>query len=374
MRLTIAMLLAVALAAAVPISRARAQGARDLKIYAVDVEGGGATLFVAPSGESLLIDTGNGDAAARRDADRILAAASDAAIKQIDHLVITHYHGDHVGGVAELALRIPIKHFIDHGASIEPQGTAARFVARYEELWRQAQHTVVKPGDTIPMAGLNIRVVSSAGQIIKTPLPGAGRPNPACANVKPTDPDPSENAQSVGLSIVYGQFRVAHLGDLTWNGELELMCPNNKFGTSDLFIVSHHAQQRPQAMSNSAGLVHGLRPRVAISSNGLRKGAQVAAMTVLFSSPGLEDLWQLHASQFSGQEYTVPGAFIANWADEPEASIPVAPADPLPQGQPVATHNGPAHYIKVSAQQDGTFTVTNTRNNFSKTYRPVSAR
>lgn len=374
MRLTTAMLLAVALTAAAAMARVGAQGARPLQIYAVDVEGGGATLYVAPSGESLLIDTGNGDAAAPRDVGRIMAAITDAGVRQIDHLVITHYHGDHVGGVAELASRIPIKHFIDHGTTVEPQGTAAKFVTQYDGLWRQARRTVARPGDTIPVAGLDVRVASSAGQIIKTALPGAGQPNPACANAKPIAPDPTENAQSVGLSIAYGAFRVAHLGDLTWNGELELMCPTNKFGTVDLFIVSHHAQQRPDAMSNSEALVHGLRPRVAISSNGLRKGAQVAAMKVLFSSPGLEDLWQLHFSQFSGQEYTAPGAFIANWSDQSEAAMPIAPIDVLPQGQPAPAHNGPAHYIKVTAQQDGTFTVTNTRNNFSKTYRPVSAR
>jgi beta-lactamase superfamily II metal-dependent hydrolase len=362
-------LLAVTTALVLATARPDAQTAGDLRIYTIDVEGGGATLYVPPSGESLLIDTGNGDAAARRDADRIMAAVSDAGLKQIDHLITTHYHGDHVGGVAELASRIPIKHFIDHGTNVEPQGTAAKFVAAYEQLWRNAQHTVAKPGDTIRIAGLDVRVVTSAGKVITSALPGAGQQNPFCAGASPITPDPTENAQSVGISLVFGRFRVAHLGDLTWNGELELMCPTNKFGTADLFIVSHHAQQRPSAMSNSAALVHGLRPRVAISSNGLRKGAQVAAMQVLFSSPGLDDLWQLHASEFSGQEYTVPGAFIANWADDNGAAMTIAPTDPLPQGGTVATHNGAAQYLRVVAQRDGTFSVTNTRNGFSKTYR-----
>src|SRR2546425_6376676 len=88
---------------------------KNLEIYVVDVEGGNATLFVSPSGESLLIDTGNaGPMAAVRDAERIMAAARDAGLTQIDHLIITHWHGDHYGGVAELASRLPIPHFIDH--------------------------------------------------------------------------------------------------------------------------------------------------------------------------------------------------------------------------------------------------------------------
>jgi competence protein ComEC len=374
MRKTIGTALVLACVAVLSAARPWAQGARELKIYSIDVEGGGATLYVAPAGESLLIDAGNGDAAAARDAGRILAAMSDAGVTQIDHLVISHYHGDHVGGVTELASRVPIRHFIDHGTNVEPQGTAAKFVATYEALWKKAAHTVVKPGDAISIPGLDVRVVASAGQIIKTPLPGAGQANPRCADASPIAPDTTENAQSVGVRIMYGRFRVAHLADLTWNGELELVCPTNRFGTADLFIVSHHAQQRPEGMSNSAALVHALHARAAISSNGLRKGAQVAAMKVLFSAPGLEDLWQQHASQFSGQEYTVPGAFIANVADDPQPAMPVGPIDPLPQGGTVAVHNGAAHFIKVTAQQDGTFTITNGRNGFSKTYAPAADR
>jgi beta-lactamase superfamily II metal-dependent hydrolase len=343
---------------------------QELQIYVIDVEGGGATLFVAPSGESLLIDTGNGGAAAPRDAGRIMQAINDAGLEALDHLIITHYHGDHIGGLAELASRIPIRHFIDHGANVQPEGSGASFLPRYQELYGQARHTVVRPGDSIPMTGLDIRVVGSAGRIIDSALPGAGAPNPYCANVEPIAPDLSENAQSVAISLDFGRFRVAHLGDLTWNGELELMCPNNKFGTADLFIVSHHAQQRPAAMSNSRPLVYGLQPRVAISSNGIRKGAQAAAMEILFASPGLEDIWQLHFSQFSGQEYTVPGLFIANRFDG-ETSVPIAPTaaqSPEPSAPPIPPHDGPAFYLKITARSDGQFTVSNTRNGFSKTY------
>jgi hypothetical protein len=81
----------------------------------------------------------------------------------------------------------------------------------------------------------------------------------------------------------------------------------------------------------------------------------------------------MHFSQLSGQEYTVPGMFIANTTDTPDASLPVAPYVAPPRGAPGATpapvHNGAAFWFKISAQQDGSFTVTNTRNSFSKTYK-----
>ena len=370
MREFVAALLAVLLGITGYLAPAQGQEGQGLDIYVIDVEGGGATLFVTPSGESLLIDTGNGGDAAVRDASRIMAAIDDAGLERLDHLVTTHYHGDHIGGLAELATRIPIAHFIDHGPNIQPDGSGARYMARYEELKREARSTVARPGDRIPISGLDIRVVASAGAVIDSPLPGAGQPNPHCSGFSPIDPDLSENGQSVAVSIGFGRFRVAQLGDLTWNGELALMCPDNKFGTADLFIISHHAQRRPAAMSNSEPLVFGLRSRVAISSNGIREGAQVEAMKVMFAAPGLEDLWQLHFSQFSGQEYTVPGAFIANRFDG-EESIPIAPTpaqSPDRSAPPIPLHNGPAFYLKVTAQQDGTFTVTNTRNGFSKTY------
>ena len=97
-----------------------AQTRTTLDIYLVDVEGGNATLFVAPSGESLLIDTGNGGAAAARDGDRIMAAVKDAGLQRIDHLITTHYHGDHFGAMENVAGRIPIGEFIDHGPNVQP--------------------------------------------------------------------------------------------------------------------------------------------------------------------------------------------------------------------------------------------------------------
>jgi competence protein ComEC len=359
----------VVLLGALPLAQAR----RTLDVYVVDVEGGNATLFVSPSGESLLIDTGNGGPAAARDADRIVAAAKDAGLSRIDHLITTHYHGDHIGAMGEVAKRIPIREFIDHGPNVQPAANVDAFLQTdYPAMYAKGTHTVAKPGDKVAVAGLDVRIVAAAGQVLQRALPGAGASNPYCAASTPQQPDPTENAQSVGSFITFGRFRVVHLGDLTWNKELDLMCPANRLGTADLFIVSHHGQP----VSNSPALVHALRPRAAIMNNGTRKGGQPDAMKVLFASPGLEDLWQLHFSLLSGQEYTVPGMFIANGTDEGQASMPVAampPPAPGPNVPPPPAHNGSSYWIKVSAQENGSFTVTNARNGFSKTYAPVTA-
>ena len=343
--------------------------AQTLDIYVIDVEGGNATLFVSPSHGSLLIDTGNAGAVASvRDAGRILDAMKDAGVQQIDHLIITHWHGDHFGGLAELAAKTSIKEFIDHGANVQPGELADNFLKNtYPGLYAKAKHTVAKPGDKILMAGLDVRVVASAGATIQTPLPGGGKANPYCANYKPGDNN-AEDPQSVGVHVAFGKFRTVHLGDLTKNKEFELMCPNNRIGTVDVLLGLHHGQ----SSSNSEVAVHALHPRVAIMNDGTRKGGEPDVMKTVHSSPGLEDLWQIHFSLLSGQEYSVPGMFIANPIDEQQAAMPIAPMTPPPPGPgapPAPVHNGNAYWIKVSARTDGSFTVTNSRNGFSKTYR-----
>jgi competence protein ComEC len=332
---------------------------KTLDIYIVDTEGGKASLFVAASGETVLIDSGNPGG---RDTDRIMAAISDAGVKQIDYLITTHYHIDHVGGMEALASKIPIKHYLDHGPTVEEHEQIAGFQQMYAGLYGKASHTVVKPGDKVPVAGLDWRIVTAGGHALKAALPGGGKPNPYCAEFKPrenlTDP---ENGQSVGSAITYGEFRAIDLGDLLWNNEFDLMCPNNPIGSVDLYLVSHHGTDP----SGSTALVHAIAPRVAIMQNGPRKGGTVQTYQTLRSALRIEDIWQLHWSYNGGIEYNPAGVFIAN-IDDPQTVANVLTSTPPSRG---GGHTGPAFLIKVSAQADGTFTVTNTRNNFSKNYR-----
>jgi beta-lactamase superfamily II metal-dependent hydrolase len=356
-----------------------AQSSKTLDIYIADTEGGKAALYVSPSGETLMIDSGNPGG---RDTDRIMAMLGDAGVKRIDYLVSTHYHSDHVGGMAELAKRVPIGHYVDHGPNVENRPQGKDFATAYAELQSKAKHTVVKPGDRVPVSGFEFRIVTAGGQALKKPLPGGGQPNPLCAQFQkkeePTTPD--ENAQSVGAVISFGQFRVLDLGDLLWNKEFELVCPNNQVGTVDVYMVTHHGLDR----SGPEVLVHGTRPRVAIMQNGTRKGGAVPAFQIMRSSPGLEDIWQLHWSYQGGIEHNSAGVFIAN-VDDPAVIANVLTAPPgqrggnapasagagqaaAAQGPVSQPGHSPAYYLKVSAREDGSFTVTNTRNKFSKTY------
>jgi beta-lactamase superfamily II metal-dependent hydrolase len=351
---------------------------KTLDIYYIDTEGGLAALYVSPTGESLLIDTGNPGS---RDNDRIMEVLATAGVRQLDHVLLTHYHRDHVGGLEELAKRIPIKHYIDHGPNSEPKEQIQGFQAMYSELTAKAEHTEVKPGDRIPFAGTSVIVVTAGGKTLKTPIagaPGVGRPNAACADFHSRDEsrvDP-DNHQSVGVVIAYGKFRTVNLGDFTYNREQELMCPNNPIGTVDLYMTSHHGIDQ----SGSPALVHGLHPRVAVMNNSARKGGAIPTMQTLFTSPGLEDVWQLHWAYAAGMELNAPSLFIANVEDAATiASVLQNPPPTFGQTAPAASstpaarpagggHTGPAFLIRVSAQADGSFTVTNTRNGFSKTY------
>jgi competence protein ComEC len=321
-------------------SAALVHAAKTLDIYFVDVEGGQATLIVTPGGKSMLVDTGwrgfNG-----RDADRIVTAAKAAHIKQIDYVVITHYHGDHVGGVPQLADRMKIGTFVDHGPNMEDSKVTKEDYADYEKRLAQAQHLVVKPGDTIPLPAINIQVLTANGEHIATPLPGAGQPNPYCDAAKPREVDTSENARSLGTLLTYGNFHFIDLGDLTWNKELELVCPKNLIGTVDVYLTTHHGMD----LSGPPAIVAALHPRVAIMNNGPHKGGSPEAWQAVKDSPGLEDLWQLHYAVDGGKEHNVPDTFIAN-VDEADLG----------------------YSIKLSASPDGSFTVRNNRNKFEKAY------
>ena len=330
------MLVAMFLAAAFPAAAA------NLDVYFIDVEGGQATLLVAPSGQSMLVDAGwpgnNG-----RDAGRIAAAAKLAGINQIDYLLVTHHHLDHVGGVPEVAAKIPVITFVDHGPNTETDAGARKLSAAYEKAREGRKHLAVKAGDRIPLEGVDVRIVESGGQGIVRPLEGAGAANAVCAGVKPQEADPSENAQSVGFLLTYGKFRIADFGDLTWNKELALVCPKNLLGAAEVYVVTHHGMD----ISNSPAIVQALHPKVAIMDNGAKKGGTPQAWATIKNSPGLEDLWQLHYSIAGGAGHNSPEELIAN-----------------PEGGP-----DQGNWIKLTARADGSFTVLNGRNKFQKTYR-----
>src|SRR5277367_281661 len=320
---------------------------KPLQIYFIDVEGGQSTLIVDPQGESLLIDTGWNDFNGR-DADRIMIAAKSAGIDHIDDVIITHYHTDHAGGVPQLASRIKIGTFFDHGPNTETSAATIASYEGYEKVASETKRVTVKPGDELPLKGMRVQVLSAAGEVITAPLPAAGQLNPQCASEPVLGPDPSENSRSVGVLITFGKFRFIDLGDLTNRRELALACPNNLIGTVDLYLTTHHGTAHPGSGDGSGAraIVEMLHPRVAVMNNGAIKGGHPVAWQIVHDSPGLEDLWQLHLSFQGGKDHNVPEQFIANVGGDDQGN-----------------------YIKVAAEPNATFTVLNSRNNFQKTYK-----
>jgi beta-lactamase superfamily II metal-dependent hydrolase len=315
--------------------------AADLRIYFVDVEGGQATLIVTPSGQSMLVDAG-WPGHGGRDAGRIADTARLAGVERIDYLLVTHYHLDHVGGVPELAAKIPVGTFVDGGPNTETDAGARQLSAAYAKVLAGARHLVVKPGDRIPLQGVDVEVVAAAGRTITAPLGGGpAAANAACAASQPEAADPSENARSVAVIVNYGKFRFADFGDLTWNKELQLVCPVNLPGKVDAFLVSHHGLD----ISNSPALVGALGPRVAIMNNGANKGGSPKTFDTLRKSPGFEDLWQIDYS-VAARDRNSPPQFIAN------------PSPDSDRG----------YGLKLTAQAGGSFTVTNGRTGQSRTY------
>lgn len=314
---------------------------KNLQIYFIDVEGGQATLLVAPSEQSLLVDTGwpgNNN----RDADRISEAMKDAGLKQIDYVLITHYHTDHVGGMPQLIQQVKVAEFVDHGPNQENDEMAPEGYDAYLKQLGKSKHVVAKPGDRIPLQGLTVEVVAAAGRHIDQAVGGAGQANPNCASEPQWPADHTENAASAGVLVTYGDFRFVDLGDLTKDKELGLVCPNNLIGSADLFLVSHHGM----SMSNTKALVDALHPRVAIMENGPKKGDSPEAWQTVHDSPGLQDLWQLHYTADSGADHNVAKDEIANLDGDSDG-----------------------HYLKVTAQANGTFFVLNSRNKSQRTYK-----
>jgi competence protein ComEC len=338
-----------------PVALLNAQP-HNLDIYWIDVEGGAATLMVSPSGESMLIDTGwavNG-----RDAKRLYAATLMAGLKKIDYLVISHFHADHVGGLAEFSKMIPIGRFFDHGDAIEKENQ--QWLDSYLAA-SAGKRTILKPGDEIPLKGARVLVVSSDQKLLAKPVNGGG-PNPFCADAEQKAPVSPENQRTVGVLLIYGKFKYLNLVDLDWSKEMELACPVNKLGTVTLYQTGRHGAFDG---AGAPAFLNAIRPQVVVVNNGPRKGmgqvdATVKSLTPrgapyekiayqrLAKIPGIEGIWQEHLSLLDRDpSHNTSEDMVANLEDTADCR---------------------GNWIKASVARDGKFTVTNGRNGFSKTY------
>ena len=342
------------------LARGQAQS-RNLDIYWIDVEGGAATLIVAPTGESMLIDTGwETDG---RDAKRIMAAASQAGLKKIDHLVISHYHGDHVGGLPALSKQIPIDRFYSRGDNVEPVNQKW-----YDNLKTASggRTRTVKAGDRISFGGAEALIVTSNEKVIDTPVKGGG-PNPLCAAAERKTSAGLENSGVVGLRLSYGRFTFLDLIDLDWHQEMELTCPVNKLGTVTVFQTDRHGSWDG---AGAPAFLGAIKPQVVVFNNGPKKGlgqAQVDADAKATTPagakvqpyerngyaraatlPGIEGIWQAHLSLLDQDpKHNTSRDMIANLEDTTDCK---------------------GNWIKASVAPDGKFTITNGRNGFSKMY------
>jgi competence protein ComEC len=320
--------------------------ARTLDIYFIDVEGGQSTLIVTAAGESLLVDTGYAGNDGR-DAGRILAAARDAGITQIDYLLLTHFHPDHIGGLSELAQQMPIRTFVDHGDMAEPTTADPAAEKRAFEAYRalpKARHLEPKPGDRLPLKGLDVVVVSSAGATIVKPITGGGQPTPGCPQSAQPAQNATENPRSTGVHLRFGRFRFVDLGDLSGKPLHALFCPSNLLGPVDVYLVPHHGG----ADVSEPAYLAAVRPRVAIMNNGATKGGSREMFETLQNASRLDDIWQVDRSRTEGAR---------NFADERIANM----------------DETTGHWLKISANEDGSFRVMNGRTGSSKAYpRPGS--
>jgi competence protein ComEC len=324
--------------------------AATLDIYFIDVEGGQSTLIVTPQHQTLLIDAGWGDGAAGsapgaepgRDAKRIAAAAHAAGVTRIDYLLITHFHSDHAGGVPALAQRLPVGTFIDHGSFLpEDRGdpaTVAMFEA-YAQARARGQHVQPKLGDRLPLRGIEAIVVSTDGAVIDAPLQGAGMRNAECRPAAPKGLAANENFRSTGLVLRYGKFRFLDVGDLSGQPLYDLVCPRDLIGAVDAYLVAHHGNADTADPATFAAF----RPRVAVLNNGKNKGGFPLMFQTLHNSRSVGEVWQLHWSQAAGSANFAP-EFIANLDEQS------------------------AHWIRLRAREDGSFSVLNGRTGITRKY------
>jgi beta-lactamase superfamily II metal-dependent hydrolase len=301
------------------------------------VEGGASTLLVTPDGEAVLIDAGYGQREGR-DPGRVVAAMRAAGVDRVDVFVATHLHNDHVGGLPELAERVPIGLIVDYGEPLGFDRMANNAIRAYRPVRDARAAQQVKPGDRLPLTGVRADVVSAGGDLLETTLAGGGQTTPGCDAAEDHAEDGTENYRSVGVMFEHGAFRFLALGDLSGNTLTRLVCPINRVGTASVYLVAHHGDYD----SNVPAVYEAVKPRVAVMNNGPTKGGWAVAFGTLHGLSTLEDLWQLHASRVARN---AGDDFVANFDNTTDGN-----------------------WIHLSASDDGSFTVTNGRNGFSKSY------
>jgi len=318
-------------------------GADPLKIFWIDVEGGAATLIVTPGGDTVLMDAG-WPGFENRDAKRIQHVLKDEAEREkINYFITSHFHGDHVGGLEQLAAIVEIEKFVDHGDSVEKDSP------RGKKLWEsylnvaKGKRLTIEAGDTLPLTGAELTFVMARGKAIAKPL-GSGAPNPYCEGAQLKEEDTTENGKSVGFVVKMGDFEFLDLGDLTWNFEHELACPVNRVGEVDVYQTTHHGLMA----SGAPQLVKAVRPLVAIMNNGPRKGGSPEVWKSLQEADGFVDLWQGHRNVEASDTETVDRKMVANFGETADC-----------QG----------HWIGATVREDGGFTIVNSRNGYAKTYK-----
>jgi len=318
------------------------QSAGTLDIYWIDVEGGASTLIVTPDGHSVLMDTGF-DGFNDRDASRIAwVVREDAGLKRLDYVLISHFHADHVGGLAALSRRVEIGSFIDHGETVEKSTEGRAVWDGYVTVAGNRRRTV-KPGERLGFGSAELIVVAAHSQSMAKPLSDAAA-NPLCGSFTRQSEDTGENGKSLGYLLRAGKFEFVNLGDLSWNFQHQLACPLNLIGKVDVFQVTHHGVRDdilPQQMCAMA-------PTVAVMNNGPTKGAGAAAVETVLRSPGLADLWSLHRALGNDAAHNAQETLTANLGE---------------------TAGCKGAWIRARMTDGGSYVVTNNRNGRSKTYR-----
>ena len=319
-----------------------------LDIYWNDVEGGGATLIVTPTGESVLIDSGNPGG---RDSGRIAKTALEVAqLKKIDYYITTHFHTDHIGGIAEVAAQIPIGQVYERAIpERDPDGGNASADARWQifsrpyRTFKADARNPLKAGTVIPLkapAGpgalpLTLRCVAADQKFIDAPAHTP--PNPLASELVKHELVPTDNDNSAAFVLDFGPFRFWDGGDITWNFEAQVVTPVNRVGQVDVYQVDHHGL----SFSNNPVLIHSLAPTVSVMNNGSGKGTEKSTTDALKSSPGIQAMYQVHKD-------LRPTQAPNNTADEFIANLVSTRA---------ATATG--NIIKLSVAPDGkTYTIT----------------